>query len=225
MSTIEQSFDKLTLLDNLRIVLQAAGTSWEKIAACSDQIVLFGSRAAGLENTLSDWDLLCVLKPNVEPVVLRKLGKVGFVWITQGFLRSPDWMGSELGRHISEYGIWLKGNDDWSSKAFVSHKAITRKIIRAETHFSEISRLWHLLSEPYRISRLRLVIRELQRVELLENNEAVPPHSILDRKWNSCDDPASWFHSLVTKLPSYKIYEAFITKNLVTLMRFTRDGP
>lgn len=46
--------------DTLDHALASVGTSLADLRAAATEIVMFGSRAAGVARATSDWDLLCV---------------------------------------------------------------------------------------------------------------------------------------------------------------------
>src|SRR5687767_2900159 len=80
----------------------------------SDELVLFGSRAAKLHGRFSDWDVLCV-SPALPAILGRSLASRGRTPLRRGFvldvvyvpsmrLLTDQWLGCELASHVSGYG-------------------------------------------------------------------------------------------------------------------------
>ncbi|MBZ5550637.1 MAG: nucleotidyltransferase domain-containing protein [Acidobacteriia bacterium] len=106
----------------------------------ADEIVIFGSHAAGLETPDSDLDVLCVglgrrLKTN----------SLDLCWVSKETLFQDGWLGSELAGHIARYGTWVHGEGDWRRYAFVSMDAIERKRKRIVSLSRTVTNLWDRL--------------------------------------------------------------------------------
>src|SRR2546423_604561 len=102
--------------------LKAAGLSWRKLASTAEQIILFGSCVAGCDSPRSDVDLLCVGQGEEK----RRHG-LHLIWIDPDVFNAPDWLQTELGGHVSKYGLWLKGIRSIGSPAVPSRSTLTRK--------------------------------------------------------------------------------------------------
>src|SRR5438552_16263288 len=78
------------LRKKVQAALDNAGLSWRKLASAADQIVLFGSRAAGCNSQQSDVDLLCVGYGQG-----KRCRGLHLIWIDTNILTGPYWLTSE----------------------------------------------------------------------------------------------------------------------------------
>jgi hypothetical protein len=163
--------------------MSAMGISYRDLRAASEEIVLFGSRAAGIARTRSDWDLLCVGNG-----LSRMTPALDLIWLSPNELRSSRWLGSELAVHIAHYGVWLKGKPAWKNDVAVSDQAIDKKAAFILARVEELKRHWFHFSRPYRVDYITRVRRDLQRLDLLLRRLPVPPTRMLDRIWCKTDD-------------------------------------
>jgi predicted nucleotidyltransferase len=140
----------------------------------SEQVVIFGSYAAGIQNPESDIDILFV---TTEKRLKTKY--LDFVCLQPERVNLKTWLGSELANHIAAYGIWIKGNDDWKSRVFLSKSALERKKIII------LNRLTHLWIKNATISKdlmLKLfndVVLDSYRLVQMSEGFPVPPNKIL----------------------------------------------
>lgn len=149
------------------------------------EVVLFGSRAAGLATPSSDWDLLCIGEGRTH------LGKgLDLVWLGAERLRSADWLGSELANHIAHHGRWLKGHGDWRTKVHPSIHAVRKKTASLELEVVRLERLWPHFGLGYRTKFRRQLRRDAQRLALLIAGMPVPPTAVLDRDWQLAGSPS-----------------------------------
>jgi len=72
------------------------GLSLGELQRSAEQIVVFGSRAAGLARESSDWDLLIIGSDSSLHTPALDL-----VWVTPRELESADWLASELAGHVA----------------------------------------------------------------------------------------------------------------------------
>src|SRR5260370_5639721 len=77
----------------------------------ADEVVVFGSRAAGVHSSSSDLDLL-IISPNRRRLVATGLD---CVLLTPEEVSDSFWLGSELASHVAAYGRWAKGAGEWRS--------------------------------------------------------------------------------------------------------------
>jgi len=159
-------------------VLVENGLSPDDIEERASQIVLFGSRAAGVAGPESDWDLLCI--GDGESIHLSRLD---LIWVSEKDLTTRKWLGSELATHIAAYGKWLLGVDSWSQKAFVSRRAKQTKRRAVLTQSQELSRLWSSLLPSRQAKQARRLRRQVQRLAYLVDGRAVPSSPLLDLAW------------------------------------------
>jgi predicted nucleotidyltransferase len=162
----------------LRPLLEQRGSSWEGLLQSCQQLVLFGSRAAGASRHGSDFDLLCVGSGSS-----RLSRTLDLVFVTPKEVREEQWLGCELAGHVARYGIWLVGEPDWVHRVQSSQRAIDKKSSKILLRLQAVEEHAARLDAPYLDKYLTLTRRDLQRHELLRNGEPVPPTPFLDQAW------------------------------------------
>lgn len=160
------------------------GAGLADLRGSADQIVLFGSRAAGLARPGSDWDLLVVGEGRP-----RSSAVLDLVWVSPRELPTRTWLGSELAGHVACWGRWLHGEPGWISDVVHDEHAAARKARRVASRLDALERTWDLLGPAYQRKHLLLLRRDLQRHGLLSLGKAVPPSALLDDTWKSYADP------------------------------------
>lgn len=160
-----------------------SGGAFGDLRRRAEQIVLFGSRAAGRARPASDWDLLCVAEQRPSSIA-----GVDLIWISPCDLSTPAWLGSELAGHVAAWGRWLHGEPDWISSVVHGERAATRKAQRVASKLVALERAWDALGPAYQRRHLLLLRRDLQRHGLLSRGEPVPPTALLDDAWRACAD-------------------------------------
>jgi hypothetical protein len=143
------------------------------------QLVLFGSRAADVARSTSDWDVLVVHAVRVR----SPRRNVDVVSLRPEQLSSDLWLGSELAGHVAHYGIWLVGEPDWTTSVTRSNRAIQRKATRIVRRATNLQRQWKLLDRPYRLDFARALRRDIQRCLSLVQGEPVAPTKVIDERW------------------------------------------
>jgi predicted nucleotidyltransferase len=163
-----------------------AGLDWLTISAEAVEVVVFGSRAVGINTRASDLDVLVVGTSNGR---IKRSG-LDLVAVSTQRRESSEWLKSELAGHISRYGVWILGSGDWRSQAVSGAEAVIRKERRLTSLVKSVSLLWARL-HPTLQSKYSLTIRrEFQRLGLLRQSTPIPPTRILDSWWSlgSCVD-------------------------------------
>ncbi len=136
--------------------LSGVGVSITSLRRSAREIVLFGSRAAGVAGPLSDWDLLCIGCPSREqrwpsstatlaahssvrpPFLFSELAadprvrRTHLVWIDERSLGTQKWLESELAGHVARYGVWLHGKPRWVSSVRCGPAAAERFVVAFE---------------------------------------------------------------------------------------------
>lgn len=162
----------------LEPLLARRGLSWAELSKSCRQIILFGSRAAGVSRESSDFDLMCIgsglsrLDPSLD-----------LLFVTPEDCRRKRWLGSELAGHIARYGQWLMGEPDWVHRVRPSLDAKERKAEKLRRKLRAVEESFPLLDALYREKHFTLIRRDLQRHELLAQGEPVPPTPLLDQAW------------------------------------------
>lgn len=183
----------MTLAMAVQAALMHSGRSWEDLVTRATDVVLFGSRAVGVEKGDSDWDLLCIGSgPAREP------GSVDLIWIGEQATLSRAWLGCELASHVAAYGIPLLGACAWMPNVHIAPEAAQRKRVRARGRIVSMSRVWSALRPSFQAKQAVLLRRELQRAELLDGGNAVPPAAILDARWKDTTSQPARLHALTS---------------------------
>jgi predicted nucleotidyltransferase len=128
----------------LRPLLEQRGSSWEGLLQSCQQLVLFGSRAAGASRHGSDFDLLCVGSGSS-----RLSRTLDLVFVTPKEVREEQWLGCELAGHVARYGIWLVGEPDWVHRVQSSQRAIDKKSSKILLRLQAVEEHAARLDAPY----------------------------------------------------------------------------
>ena len=164
---------------NDRLIAEAAqrvaaeGLSLDALFAISEEVVIFGSRAAGCAGDDSDLDILLF----GEGPRLRN-ERVDLVWVPARLARSGDWLDSELAGHVAAHGVWIRGRRQWAPR-LGSPSSVARKRSLIAAEFAATTRRWDALAPWAQRKHLTAVLRNLQRLEVLERGGAVPPTPVL----------------------------------------------
>jgi|GEM_PF-3304821 len=152
----------------------AEGLTLDTLFAASDEVVIFGSRAAGCAASDSDIDIL------VFGEGLRlKSERLDLVCIPARLAGSPEWLDSELAGHVAAHGVWIHGQRRWTPRlGSASSVARKRSLIAAE--YGATMRRWQALAPWARAKHLTSVLRNLQRLAILDRGGAVPPTPVLE---------------------------------------------
>jgi predicted nucleotidyltransferase len=158
---------------------------------CPD-VVIFGSRAAGVHSRSSDLDILCV-----GTSLRRKQGQLDIVSRTVAEVENQKWLGSELASHIVTYGVVIGGRADWKDAVRLAGLAVSQKERRLVALVDGLWAHWSRLHPDFRRKYLTTIRRETQRLKVLGEGIAVPPTPVLDRNWNAeCADSEQWVRCL-----------------------------
>jgi predicted nucleotidyltransferase len=171
-----------TLESSLGQVLVGAGLSLRALRAADAEVVLFGSRAAGLSHSASDWDVLVV--SDVRPRA-RSLAGLDLVWIPKSSTATPKWWASELAGHVENFGVWIVGTRRRSARLDLRFASLAKWDVICDTA-RVVSSRWSALSEPFRLRHAGLLRRDIQRYLLMRVGTPVPPSAVLDSKWSAC---------------------------------------
>jgi len=171
--------------------LASIEVSWESLLQTSPEIVLFGSRAAGLAHERSDWDILCV-----GHGCTRRTPRVDLIWVTLEERCSRTWLTGELAGHVAHWGQWLEGEPTWTDSAIPGPQACMEKLRRITRRVTAWERSWSLCSARLRARYALALRRDLQRHEKLFHGQAVPPSAMLDQNWHEQSDAGKYLHEL-----------------------------
>jgi hypothetical protein len=170
------------LTERLAAAVGLAGLNWPTVLRNSDEVVVFGSTAAGVASPSSDIDVLCVGYGH-----RFKTGALELITKTHEEIRTEPWLGSELAGHIATYGVWLKGESSWVQEICVGDHAILKKRRRLYRLIASGGRHWNHLAPAFQARHLTTVRRELKRFSLLTRSVSIPPTPFLDRCPYSAD--------------------------------------
>lgn len=150
---------------------------WPRLRG-SVHLALFGSRAAGVGRSDSDWDLFCVSQDN-----RFKAPDLDLVLRTPAQTEAPLWLGSELAHHIAAFGVWLTARPTWLDAILFSDRAADAKHEAIVETVRSVRGRWDRLLPTQRAKYLERVRRDLQRLHILAMRQPVPPTAFLDRVW------------------------------------------
>lgn len=169
----------------------AHGVSPDVLGA-SEEVILFGSVAAGTDGPGSDVDLLCV----GEGRFIRSRA-LDLLWLHPREVHAPAWLGSELAAHVARHGVWLQGTGRWRGEVRISGKAVDDKRRAIAEHAIALAHSWERLLPPYRARHVARLRQDLQRLEYLINDEGCPSTPRLDELWRATADAAARLRQLV----------------------------
>jgi len=165
--------------NRLRSLISVSGTTYEKVVGASTEVVIFGSRAIGVNRPDSDLDVLLVNANLGRP----RVAGIDFVVLCPEEVASSHWLGSELAAHIVEYGKWIKGCGSWRNQVHISDRAAMRKQARIVGLLMRAPKWWSKLHPVFHTKYKLTIRRELQRLDLLRQRIPVPPTHTLDADW------------------------------------------
>jgi hypothetical protein len=174
--------------------------TFDELVSEAGEVVVFGSRAAGLHNPDSDLDLL-VVTPRKRRVFAAGLD---CVLMTPEEIDNSFWLGSELASHVVEYGHWIKGAGVWRSRVQISNRAVIRKRERVSSVLRNAAKRWSRLHPIFHSKYLTTIRRELQRLKLLSSRLPIPPTPLLDSEWQVDRGSAGELLQLALSLESLK---------------------
>lgn len=161
--------------------LTTASIDLTQIASSGGGVWLFGSRAAGCARRDSDWDLLIICNSARIPRRVKHHG-IDINYLPSAHVET--WSKSELGTHVSEYGIRLDGGRAlWTKKR--ADLAASRKQALVAIRSEQLNMVQPLLRPGQLQAELLRLRRNAQRGWLLSLNTPVPPTAMLDDAWQS----------------------------------------
>ena len=146
----------------------------------AQELVVFGSYAAGVSDPESDIDVLAV-----GPRYRVARSGLDLISVSPEHIMSAEWLGSELASHIAAYGVWIYGEGRWKKMAALSKRAEMAKARRIERLVNGLEKAWYRLHPVFHYRYRLSVRREVQRLDLLRQQIAIPPGAILDSYWRN----------------------------------------
>jgi predicted nucleotidyltransferase len=181
----------------LHDLLSNSGTTYAEVWDVSAEIVIFGSRAAGLHRPDSDLDVLLVGANTGRP----RVAGLDFAFLRSEEVASPFWLGSELASHIASYGKWVKGCGSWREQVRISDRAAMRKQARVVGLLMRAPNWWSKLHPVFHTKYKLTIRRELQRLDLLRRRTPVPPTFALDSAWDQHSSASDYLLEVAATLP------------------------
>src|SRR5579864_4665422 len=117
------SVSREQLVSALQARLALANLDRNSFFSQAQEIVVFGSRAAGVNYDDSDLDVLCFTDRKVR-IKTRQLDCICY---PRSVSETSYWKTSELAFHIARYGIWISGQGTWRNSVHPSKDMIQRK--------------------------------------------------------------------------------------------------
>jgi predicted nucleotidyltransferase len=174
------STDLLSLRERVRWITRNERFSLDDLLSGSADVIVFGSRAAGLERVDSDLDILAI-----GPLKLpKKKGLIDLICVSEPDAHTLAWQHSEIFRHVEAYGISLMHERALISVVVDEHAA-NRKRHRIEILIPKLMESWDALNDGYKAKYLTKMRREFQRYRLLDSGLPVPPTAVLDSQIES----------------------------------------
>lgn len=167
------------LATGLELALAQHNISLDGLLRSSDEVVVFGSRAAGLSTAESDWDVL-VIGVGTTAIHSKQLD---LVVVAPATLLTEEWLGSELASHVARYGVWIKGAGAWRSHASVSPNVVASKAARLRRQVGTFGKLFQRSNSARELKHRTLLRRSLQRLHRMQRQDPVPPTRVLDEEW------------------------------------------
>jgi nucleotidyltransferase-like protein len=171
----------------LRNRLATAQLDYNDVTSKAVEVVIFGSRAAGVHRASSDLDVLLITRSKQH----IKVAGLDCIILGPEEVTNSFWLGSELASHIAQYGCWIKGNLEWRHQVNISDRAIARKQRRVVSLMRNATQRWSRLHPVFHKRYAVTIRRELQRLDLLLNRVAIPPTPTLDKLWCKGGIPAT----------------------------------
>jgi hypothetical protein len=174
------SVSRQQLVSALQRRLALANVDSNSFFSQAQEIVVFGSRAIGVNSDDSDLDVLCFTDRKVR----IKTRQLDCICSPRSESETSYWKTSELAFHIARYGVWISGQGTWRNSVHPSKDTIERKQRRVESLIRNAVCRWQQFHPLFRKKYATSVRRELQRLYLLESEVPIPPTPVLDSEWN-----------------------------------------
>jgi len=191
--------------------------AFDELVSEACEVVVFGSRAAGLHRPDSDLDLL-VVTPHKRRVFATGLD---CVLLSSEEIDNSFWLGSELASHVAKYGNWIKGVGEWQHNVQISSRAIIRKQKRISSFLLSVAQRWPRLHPVFRMKYRITIRRELQRLMLLSTRLPIPPTPLLDSEWQAGRGSAAHLLQQALSVGSLKLCDREL-ELVLTLMNLAR---
>jgi predicted nucleotidyltransferase len=140
----------------------------------SEQVVIFGSYASGVQRSQSDIDILFVTDEKGY-----KSKYLDFVCIEPKRIKLRTWLGTELANHVAQYGLWVKGDDSWRKDAVISKEALDRKKLMILHRLSHLYVKGNRISESLMLTLFQDVVLDSFRLIQMSEGFPVPANKIL----------------------------------------------
>jgi hypothetical protein len=170
--------DKAQYIAEAGARLEAAEMTWNFLTEHAVQVIVFGSWAVEMHTDTSDLDLLCIGEGK-----RKKTRLLDIIWIRPESRFDTKWLGSELANHVACFGKWIHGEDDWSTKVFISERAVAFKRRLLNSRVRMLQRNWHELAPPYRKKHFIKLRRDAQRLAALVRGMPILSTPQFDDEW------------------------------------------
>jgi hypothetical protein len=165
--------------DNLRNqvqrLLETEEHSHVQILRSAKDVIVFGSRAAGVHRPDSDLDLLIVSDQSMH----KKRGRLDMLFVPPERVSSPQWRRTEIARHIAAFGVSLM-HEELCITPIVDEYAARGKQVRLHRLVNSLILYWHVLNDELQMKYRTRLRRELLRYLYLREGMPVPPTSMLE---------------------------------------------
>jgi hypothetical protein len=157
----------------------------------ADEVVVFGSCAAGLAEDDSDLDILCI-----GSGMSVHSPEFDLVWLPREKTHSAEWLQSELANHVGEFGVWMKGESGWRGSQCITSHTLMRKMRMIARRLKGVMKAKSFFSSSELEREITIVQRDMIRLELMRRGLPVPPRQMLTRyRAESVESIAKVVHS------------------------------
>ena len=176
-------------------LVQAEGLSWGALVEQASEVVVFGSRASGMETRGSDLDVLCIGSGK-----RLKSDRLDVIWKGVEEVESERWLSSELAGHIGAFGLWLRGSGQWKGVLRPGSRAIDHKGKSILSLADGLHAHWNRLDPDYHRKYLTVIRHDVQRLQYLTAGLPVPPTPALDKRWTAEPSCIEGFESYIREM-------------------------
>lgn len=196
----------------LKTALNKEGFSWQDLYQSAEQIILFGSRAFGIANKDSDWDLLLIGNGKT-----KRTKSVDLVWVSKEKSLSINWLGDELAMNVFTYGKWLKGQNNWKIEIYPSPAGLKRKYRVVLKKLKALMGHWDSLNSAFRKKHITDIRKHMQRYESMLKGEIVDVTPMYNSRWQAIQHKKDAFSKMA--------FFCDIDQSLITILLSKSSSP
>lgn len=190
MSNLRQRQCDIQQVNAISATVEETGLSWDELVDGSQEIVLFGSHAMGQSSGNSDVDIF--IAGGSKRRKRSRIKNLDLVWIESAELSSLKWLQAELALHIKTYGLWIKGDGQWTKSVRLGDHLWEKKNERIKSRAIAVLGNSSFLTQQQIEYHLKKIRRDMQRSVILRERLPCPCSSILDEAWITRSNQSEW---------------------------------